>query len=278
MAAAIEVAVGPPGRERPHRLVPGEGRHAWFKDLEIGPEMVVVPAGRFLMGAGDDEPEARSSERPAHAVTFARSFAIGRFAVTFEEWDAAVAQGGPERLPDDQGWGRGRRPVIGVCWAEAAAYAAWLAAASGKAYRLPSEAEWEYAARAGTRSRYWWGDGIDGSRAQVQLELRPGYRDPPERRRTLPVDSFEPNPWGLYQVHGNVREWCQDPYPYRRDDYRGAPNDGSVWDSDDRRHRVLRGGAWGGHPKLARAAKRTRNDAETRASSIGFRVARSLEP
>ena len=175
-------------------LKPGAGRDEWFKDLDIGPEMVVVPGN------------------PA--------FAIGRFAVTFSEWDAAQAH--PEwekyakiapRKPNDYGWGRGKQPAIDVSWNDAKAYCAWASAVTGKTYRLPSEAEWEQACRAGTKTEYWWGNEISTAQANYNGNYTFGNGKKGEyRKRTMPVDSFDANPWGLYQVHGNVWEWCEDAY------------------------------------------------------------------
>ena len=156
--------------------------------------------------------------------------------------------------PADRGWGRGLRPVINVSWKQVAAYAQWLSEQTGKYYRLPSEAEWEYAARAGTSTPFWWGESINTDLANYDGNY--SYDGGPEgeyRRQTMPVDRFDPNPWGLYQVHGNVWEWVQDCW---NDSYDGAPDDGSAWEQGDCGRRLLRGGSWfnnpgGGAPQTA---------------------------
>jgi formylglycine-generating enzyme required for sulfatase activity len=196
-----------------------------LKDGSPGSEMVVIPAGEFLIGSPEDEPERQGSEGPQHKVVIAKPFAIGRYAVTFEEYDRFCEATRREK-PDDQGWGRGRRPVISVAWEDVVAYCAWLSQETGAAYRLPSEAEWEYACRAGATTAYWWGDEIDTTRANYNGNYV--YRNGPKgeyRQQTVPVDTFQPNPFGLYQVHGNVWEWVADVW---RNDYQDAPHDGSA--------------------------------------------------
>ena len=194
--------------------------------------MVVVPAGEFMMGSPNDEEERLTYESPQHLVKIPSPFAVGRFAVTFDEWDACVAEGhcGGASLSRgyDEGWGRGRRPVINVSWNDANAYVAWLSNKTGKIYRLLSEAEREYVTRAGTTTPFWWGK--SNSADQAQYNSLSSYGGGKTRARiankTLPVDSFAPNPWGLYQVHGNVTEWVEDCW---HENYVGAPTDGSAW-------------------------------------------------
>jgi formylglycine-generating enzyme required for sulfatase activity len=196
-----------------------------LRDGSTGPEMVVIPAGEFLMGSPEDESERQANEGPQHPVVFAQSFAMGRYAVTFDEYDRFCEATGREK-PGDQGWGRGRRPVINVSWEDTVAYCGWLSQETGAPYRLLSEAKWEYAARAGTKTAFWWGDEIDTTRANYNGEYT--YRNGPKgeyRQKTVPVDAFEPNPFGLYQVHGNVWEWVQDAW---HGSYEGAPTDGSA--------------------------------------------------
>ena len=240
-----------------------------------GPEMLVMPAGDFLMGSPDDEPERSGNEGPRHKVRFARPFALARFAVTFEEYDryAAAVPGVP--WPEDRGWGRGRRPVVDVTCEEAEAYCRWLTSQTGEPYRLPSEAEWEYCCRAGTVTPFWWGHDISPDLANYfGLRTYNGGRPGRFRRRTVPVGAFAPNPWGLYQMHGNVWEWCADAW---NDSYDGAPDDGSAWTSGKTHRAVLRGGALNVPPYGLRAAYRY---AENRASNdfeTGFRVARDLD-
>lgn len=252
-----------------------------FQDAPFAPEMVVVPVGRFLMGSPEDEEGRQDNEGPRRNVAMPQPFAVGRYAVTFEEWDAAAADGacGGYR-PDDQKWGRGRRPVINVNWRDAQAYVKWLRKKTGKGYRLLSEAEWEYAARAGTTTPFWWGCSISPRQANYNTlsafdgDLGGGGH----RHRTAPVNEFEPNPWGLYQVHGNVREWVEDCW---HENYAGAPDDGSPWMTGDwttgdcARH-VVRGGAWVVPSSSLRAAYRGKVGSDIRFSNVGFRVARTL--
>ena len=212
-------------------LEPGKGGTEYFKDFEFGPEMVVIPAGEFLMGSSQKDIDENNQihlasfykcEGPQHQVRFSNAFAVARFATTFREWDAYLAEiGADTRFTNDFGWGRGRRPVVDVCWTDATAYAAWLSEKTSKNYRLLSEAEWEYVARAGTDTWYWWGSFIspdfahydnshgfgDPEQGQHSKELR--ERDGGQRPdRTVEVDQKPPNPWGVYQLNGNIYEWC----------------------------------------------------------------------
>jgi formylglycine-generating enzyme required for sulfatase activity len=226
-----------------------------FKECDNCPEMIVVPAGEFTMGSPDDEPERNKNEGPQHKVTIARPLAVGRFAVTFDEWEACVAAAGCNGFhPDDQGWGRGNRPVIHVNWDDAHAYVAWLSQVTGKPYRLLTEAEREYVTRAGTTTPFWFGATI--SLEQANFNGKHPYNNGPMgpgRGETLAVDAFQPNPWGLYQVHGNVWDWVEDCY---NDSYVGAPSDGSAWMSGDCSKHMLRGGAWIDQPRFLRSAFR----------------------
>ena len=246
-----------------------------FKECDNCPEMVVVPAGSFTMGSPESEHVRGADEGPQHLVTFDQTFSVGKFAVTFDDWDACVADGGCNAYrPDDHGWGRGRRPVINVSWDDANAYVAWLSRKTGKTYRLLSEAEREYVTRAGSAMPFWWGATISPQQANYNGNYT--YGDGPtgeNRARTVPVDSFQPNPWDLYQVHGNVNEWTQDCW---HDDYVGAPSDGSAWTSGNCEFRVSRGGSWYSFPAILRAARRNRDFTDLRSSFIGFRVARTL--
>ena len=252
-------------------LKPGDS----FRECERCPEMVVVPAGQLTMGSARDEPDRSPEEGPQHTVIFAKPFAVGRFAVTFEQWDACVAAGGCDgHVPLDQGWGRGRRPVINVSWYDAKSYVAWLARSTGADYRLLSEAEWEYVARAGTTTPFWWGAALSTVHANYDGSVVSAANAAGEyRRQTLPVDTFEPNPWGLYQVHGNVYDWIEDCF---NETYQGAPADGSAWTTGDCYRRGHRGGSWFSNPWALRSAARNRNFAFTRFDFIGFRVARTL--
>jgi formylglycine-generating enzyme required for sulfatase activity len=269
------------------RFKPGAGKSEWFKDHELGPEMVVVPAGEFTMGSSPSEIAALKKEYekdwfewegPQHLVRIKAPFAVSRFAVTFDEWDACIADGGCKGYrPSDQGWGRGKRPVINVSFDDAMAYVAWLSRRTGKSYRLLSEAEREYVTRAGTRTPFWWGETISTAQANYDgnYTSRGGAKGE-YRQRTVSVDSFEPNPWGLYNVHGNVWEWCEDAW---HDDYKGAPEDGSAWlEGGDANRRVVRGGSWIDIPRVLRAANRDWDTSDDRFSLLGFRVARTLTP
>jgi len=239
-----------------------------FRDGNQCPEMVVVPAGEFVMGSPESEEGRTASEGPQHRVTLARAFAVGRYEVTFDEWDAYVAASGYGERPADEGWGRGRRPVINVSWEEARAYVAWLANATGKPYRLLSEAEWEYAARGGATTPYPWNDGPGARRANFN-----GSQSEWSGKQTAPVDSFEPNGFGLYDMIGNVWEWVQDCW---KESYEGAPVDGRAWESSGCALRVIRGGSWGNYPEVARVAARYSAKPAFRGDNVGLRVARSL--
>jgi formylglycine-generating enzyme required for sulfatase activity len=246
-----------------------------FKECAACPEMVVVPAGTFTMGAPPREAIREADEGPTHPVTFARAFAVGKFSVTFDEWDVCAAEGGCKRYrPDDQGWGRGRRPVINVSWSDAKGYVAWLSRKTGKRYQLLSESAREYVTRAGTTTPFWWGTTITTRLANFDGNYT--YAGSPKgefRQRTVPVDSFAPNPWGLYQVHGNVWEWTEDCW---NENYQGAPANGAAWTTGNCRERVVRGGSWIGEARFLRAANRDKIVAANRSHSIGFRVARTL--
>ena len=254
--------------------VPGVGQR--FRDCPECPEMVVVPSGSFLMGAPESEEGSEDDERPVHAVAV-QSFAAGVYEVTFAEWDACVAGGGCGGLrPSDEGWGRGRRPVIYVSWDDVQLYVQWLSGRTGRRYRLLSESEWEYAARAGTTGPFHTGGTISTEQANYDGDYVYGdgfsgvYRN-----RTVPVGSFAPNAFGLYDVHGNVWEWVQDCW---NGGYQGAPSDGGAWESGDCALRVLRGGAWSVIPWYLRSANRVRSSTGDRNSIVGFRVARTLTP
>jgi formylglycine-generating enzyme required for sulfatase activity len=213
------------------------------------------------MGAAD----GLAFERPVHRVTIARPFAIGRSEVTFDQWDDCVAGGGCSFKPDDRGWGRGTRPVINVSWNDARQYVDWLSATTGKRYRLPSEAEWEYAARGGTRTAYWWGAaaGIDRANCHGCGSGGPSA--------TTPAGTFPGNPFGLVDMAGNAAEWVEDCW---HDGFKGAPADGSAWVEPACQERVLRGGSFANDATYVRAASRFHYDADVRYYANGFRVAR----
>ncbi len=256
---------------------PGSGQS--FKDCPDCPEMVVVPSGNFMMGSPKDEPERHYAEGPQHKVSIAQPFAVGRFAVTFEEWDACAAGDGCGGYrPRDEGWGRGNRPVINVNLDDAKAYVAWLSKKTGQRYRLLSEAEFEYVARAGTTTPFWWGSSMTPEQANYNGNnvYAGGGSKGVNRAGTVPVKSFEANPWGLYQVHGNVWNWVEDCW---HDNYEDAPAHGSAWITAECKQRVIRGGSWQSDPSLLRAARRMLiNLPKGRSNDYGFRVARTITP
>ena len=232
-----------------------------------GPAMVEIPPGRFQMGCISGG--CRSDERPVHTVELLRPFAMAKYEVTFAQWDACVAAGGCGRYsPGDQGWGRGNRPVINVSMRDAEAYVQWLSRETGRQYRLPSEAEWEYAARARTTTRYPWGDDIGRNRANCS-NCGSLWDD----SQTAPVGSFPANGFGLNDMHGNVWERLADCW---NGSYSRAPSDGRAWMRGNCRRNVLRGGSWSNAGKDLRSANRNENTADTRSESLGFRVARDL--
>ena len=202
--------------------------------LPFEPEMVVIPGGSFRMGCVSGR-DCEDDEHPVHEVRV-ESFELGKYEVTFEEYDRFTAATGRDRA-DDEGWGRGRRPVINVSWEDAEAYTKWLSGQTGERYRLPSEAEWEYAARAGSVTKYSWGNEIGSNRANCRA-----CGSQWDKKQTAPVGSFSPNGWGLHDLHGNVWEWVQDCW---NGSYQGAPTNGSAWESGDCSLRGLRGGSWG---------------------------------
>jgi formylglycine-generating enzyme required for sulfatase activity len=219
------------------------------------------------MGSPDDEAGRDEDEGPPMDVTVG-SFAIGRYPVTFDEWDACVAAGGCNGVMPKEDWGRGRMPVVDVSWHHALAYTKWLSEATGRSCRLPSEAEWEFACRAGKDTAYYWGDEFDPKMANTK-ESGPG--------RTTAVGSFaaEPNPWGLHDMSGNVLEWVQDQYHANYADP-NRPDDGRAWvdaPAGDNRPRVLRGGSWNHYQVYARCANRLMYTPNDRYFNIGFRVA-----
>jgi formylglycine-generating enzyme required for sulfatase activity len=257
-APAPSPAPTPPRQPVSSEAKPGES----FRDCQGCGEMVIVPAGAFDMGSSTEY------ESPVHRVTFANPFAIGRYEVTFDEWDRCVEDKGCKAQPDDREWGRGDRPVINVSWVDAKTFATWLSQKTGQTYRLPSEAEWEYAARAGTNTPFWWGRDA-GSRQANCRECSTGIG-----QQTSPVGSYKPNPFGLYDTAGNVAEWVEDCW---NDSYRGAPKDGTAWTAGQCRLRVLRGGAYDSQAKTVRSTARFRYDTDVRYSSNGFRLVRELQ-
>lgn len=279
-AALARLALADPPRPRPAVDRPGSrpsvdpagGRRDGevFRDCGECPQMVVVPGGRFTMGSPGSEEGRYGDEGPQHRVTIP-AIAVGVYEVTFAEWEACVSAGGCGGYrPNDWGWGRGSRPVINVSWEDAQAYVSWLSRRSGFLYRLLSESEWEYVARAGTTTRYWWGDSVGRDRANCG-ECGSGW----DGEMTAPVGSFSANRYGLHDVSGNVWEWVEDCW---HGDYVGAPSDGSAWTSGgDCSLRVLRGGSWSNYPRDLRSASRLRTSAGLRLAFSGFCVSRTLD-
>ena len=245
---------------------PTEGTGETFADSlrggGSGPRMVWLPAGRYAMGSPDNT--ADFSERPQHQVTLPR-FAIGQYEVTIAEY-ARFARATGRKLPKTGGLDAATHPVFFVTWDDALAYVTWLSSQTGKSYRLPSEAEWEYAARGGTTGNYWWGRDIEPGKAHCfacENELDP--------RQPTRIGSFEANAYGLHDTAGNVEEWVQDCF---HDSYEGAPDDGSVFEGGDCRLRVIRGGGYSSGPKGLRSSARNKFHQDSANDGIGFRIAR----
>ncbi len=266
-AGALAVTPLSPDHER--ALQPKDS----FTECAKCPEMVVVPAGEFTMGS---PPTGELDDAtPQHKVTIARPFAVSKFEVTFDEWDACEADGDCKNVKDWRGWGRGRQPVINVSWDDAKRYVAWLSKFTGKTYRLLSEAEWEYAARAGTETVYSWGDEIGKNNANCD-----GCGSEWDGRQTAPVGSFAPNAFGLYDMQGNVAEWLED-IPHAN--YEGAPADGSAWTAEKNctlcEWHGVRGGSYFDAPWQLRSASRgSWQDPQIGLPNGGFRIARTLTP
>jgi sulfatase modifying factor 1 len=285
-----------------------------FKDCPDCPKMVMVPAGTFLMGSAEAETIREQmpvknaiSERPQHQVSITQPFALGQYAVTRGEFAAFVLDTGHDpsgcyveqdgKVVVEEKWSwrnpgfeqTDQHPVVCVSHDDANRYAAWLREKTGKTYRLPSEAEWEYAARAGTATARYWGDGRDGACAYANVAdltgagagaLRwkidnGGFRCRDGYVYTAPVGSFLPNRFGLYDMLGNVQQWTGDCW---NETYANAPSDGSAWTSGNCERPVVRGGAWNSNPRNLRSARRNGYTPDYRFSVIGFRVARTLNP
>lgn len=254
-----QASLSPPRKPVRRNLKPGDK----FRDCAECPELVVLPAGSFEMGSSNND-----REKPVHEVTIGSPFAIGLHEVTFAEWDQCVDDGGCKFRPDDRGWGRGSHPVINVSWLDAKKYVAWLTKKTGYTYRLPTEAEWEYAARGGTATAFWWGRRVGARHANCK-ECSTG-----DSERTLPVGSFKANPFGLFDTAGNVAEWVEDCW---NDSYQGAPTNGSAWTKGQCRLRVLRGGSFDSESDYVRSNSRFRYDVDVRYLGNGFRVVRQLQ-
>lgn len=234
-------------------------------DGTLGPIMVTVPAGQFRMGNSQGNGEA--DEEPAHEVYLSAAFAMAKYEVTFADYDKYANATGVA-LPFDGGFGRGAQPLINISWYDAVAYAAWLSAQTGEVYRLPSEAEWEYAGRAGSTSGYPWGGSVGEAMANCRGCASVSSNAP------TPVGAFPPNAFGINDLQGNVWEWVQD---CARDSYEGAPADGSVWIGDEICSRVLRGGSWSSSPNQLRSSYRNWYPPVEADDTVGFRLVREIE-
>ena len=244
-----------------------EGRLPTIQDCPQCPQMVYIPTGSFRMG--DISGGGGSGEKPVHRVSV-KAFLMSATEVTFAQWDACAAAGGCSYKPSDSGWGRGSRPVINVSWEDITKqYIPWLNKKTGEQYRLPSEAEWEYAARAGSETKYSWGNSIGNNKVNCD-----GCGSRWDNSQTAPVGSFAANAFGLYDMHGNVWEWTQD---CRNGSYKDAPSDGTAWLSGNCGQRVLRGGSWINGPYNLRSANRNNDSTGIRYYSYGFRLARTLD-
>lgn len=246
-------------------LKPGQTFRDKLQSGGEGPMMVVIPAGRFLMGSPKHEPGRLDSEGPQHEVIIGQPFALGVYAVTFAEYDR-FCEITDRKPPNDYDWGRENRPVINVSWRNAQAYCDWLSEQTVQLYRLTCEAEWEYACRAGTTTPFYTGETINSDQANFGSE----------HNQTLPVGSFAPNAFGLYDMHGNIWEWMQDCW---HDNYQNAPDDGSAWlekESGDCNRRVVRGGSWSIDPRILRSAVHNWGYIDAALNNLGFRITRDL--
>ena len=286
-----------------------------FRDCADCPDMAVIPAGSFIIGSGVDEttregvaPESASRELPSHRVTISKAFALGKHEITLEQFAAFVAATNyavqPGCLADydlasdgwklntDKSWREpgfpqtAQHPAVCISWADAEAMTTWLSKRSAKTYRLPTEAEWEYAARAGTTTARYWGEGRDQACSQANVgditaARHYGWSLASERSfacedgfaHTAPVGRFTPNAFGLHDMLGNAWEWVADCFHHT---YEGAPADGSAWVVGGCDRRVERGGGWSGRPSLVRAATRSATPPDVHSRHLGFRVARDI--
>jgi formylglycine-generating enzyme required for sulfatase activity len=273
LAPIVEGLYWSGSRGLPLEVLVARWSYLLFRELPL-PDRIEIPpanaAARSFMMGGDRHPW----EQPIRRVTFPAPFSMTPTEVTFEQWDACVADGGCRGyLPGDQGWGRGTRPVINVSWHDAQAYVEWLSRKKGTTCRLPSEAEWDYACRAGTEKEFAL-PAPEGSDDIAGQELANCFDCGSEwdGRQTAPVGEFQANAWGLHDMHGNVLEWVEDCW---HPTYEGAPEDGRAWledDGGDCDTRVLRGGSWSFNSGFARCAGRSWFNPGVRLISVGFRV------
>jgi formylglycine-generating enzyme required for sulfatase activity len=244
-------------------LRPGEV----FRECIDCPYMVVIPSGEFSMGSGAIVRSPYVHEFPPHKVSVSRAFAVSQYEVTFAQWDSCVHHRVCPEAASDEGWGRASRPVINVSWNGAKVYVEWLSTRTGKMYRLLSEAEWEYAARAGSKTTYSWGADLGKGNANCV-----GCGSEWDAKSTAPVGSFRPNQFGLFDMHGNELEWVED----CRDLYKPEDRNAGARQSGDCDNRILRGGSWVDHPTAIRSTARLAYPRTTWGRIVGFRVARTL--
>ena len=249
-------------------LAPGVGEFAdSLASGGVGLTMVLIPAGQFRMGCATG-PDCRDNEGPERDLVMRTPFALSKHEVTFAQYDRFAEATGQASPTSPLGWERGDHPVVNVSWEDAAAYAEWLSAETGRLYRLPSEAEWEYAARAGADTSFSWGNEVGFEQANCN-----GCGSQWDNDRPAPVGSFDANPWGLHDLHGNVWEWTLD---CQSDDYRGAAADGEARTDGDCTRRILRGGSWSNSPSVIRAAAREWDNVSVATTTTGFRLAAAV--
>lgn len=239
---------------------------SFFRDCPDCPEMAVIPAGEFVMG----DKSGRKTEQPTVHVTIGKPFAMSRTEVTWNHWEACEKDKVCDHIDSDHGWGRGTRPVINMTFKQAEAYIGWLSKKTGKRYRMPSEAEWEYAARAGTRTHYWWGDDIGKGLANCR-ECGAGDFS---GHKSAPTRTFEANPFGLYEMHGNIWEWTADCW---HPNHEGADPEGKPRVTEKCTLKTIRSGSWYYFAPVSRAASRAKNDMRMKSYNIGIRVVRELD-
>ena len=227
------------------------------------PKMITLPRGGFVMGAPQDEVGRNENESPEHMIQIDYELSVGMYPVTFSEYDSYLACTGARKIFKE--WSCGKRPVVNVSWDDTQLYLEWLSRVTGKTYRLLSEAEWEYAARAGSQTAYSFGND------PKELDRYAWFRDN-SLGMINPVGEKLPNAFGLYDMHGNIAELTQDCW---NENYSGAPTDGSAWTTGDCSHRVVRGGSWSNIPQNLRSASRSRRLTDGFSGNFGFRVART---
>lgn len=254
----------PPASATSTAAMPASPGDHEIKDCAACPALIAVNPGTFTMGTNADDP----SEKPAHRVTIGHAFALAKYAVTVAQWNACVAAGACPRLGSD-GASVPNAPVHDVSWDDAQQYLKWLTKLSGKPYRLPTEAEWEYAARGGTTTRYWWGDEMRKGKANCKDCGPPWSADAP-----ADVGSFAANPLGFYDMGGGVWEWVSDCW---HSSYKNAPTDGRSWEEPYCQSRVIRGGSWLDGAGYMLASTRFKYDGSVRYTANGFRVARDMK-